>query len=183
MTKFRDSRWYRRITAGSILFGIILVSSVAYAAWTASGGGQGYAKAGTAQALTTVDVSASTTATLFPSGTGDVLLKINNPNPYPVTVATVTGSGAVTSDKGPACNASTGVTFVNQTGLSLTVPAERRGSVHAGRRGRDEQRLRQRLPGCGLHDPGHALRRQQLTNELPGEGGRRQPPSSARQQR
>ena len=58
MTRFRDSRWYRRITAGSILFGIILVSSVAYAAWTASGGGQGYAKAGTAQALTTVDVSA-----------------------------------------------------------------------------------------------------------------------------
>ena len=68
MTKFRDSRWYRRITAGSILFGIILVSSVAYAAWTASGGGQGYAKAGTAQALTTVDVSASTTATLYPGG-------------------------------------------------------------------------------------------------------------------
>ena len=99
MTRFRDSRWYRRITAGSILFGIILVSSVAYAAWTASGGGQGYAKAGTAQALTTVDVSASTTATLFPSGTGDVLLKINNPNPYPVTVASVTGSGAVTSDR------------------------------------------------------------------------------------
>ncbi len=122
MTRFRDSRWYRRITAGSILFGIILVSSVAYAAWTASGGGQGYAKAGTAQALTTVDVSASTTATLYPSGTGDVLLKINNPNPYPVTVASVTGSGAVTSDKGALCNASTGVTFVNQTGLSLTVP-------------------------------------------------------------
>ena len=46
MTRFRDSRWYRRITAGSILFGIILVSSVAYAAWTATGGGQGYAQAG-----------------------------------------------------------------------------------------------------------------------------------------
>ncbi len=122
MTKFRDSRWYRRITAGSILFAIILVSSVAYAAWTASGGGQGYAKAGTAQALTTVDVSATTTATLYPSGTGDVFLKINNPNPYPVTVASVTGSGVVTSTV-PACDLSTGVTFVNQTGLSLTVPA------------------------------------------------------------
>jgi hypothetical protein len=122
MTKFRDSRWYRRITAGSILFGIILVSSVAYAAWTASGGGQGYAKAGSAQVLTTVDVSATTTATLFPSGTGDVFVKINNPNPYPVTVATVTGSGAVTSTV-PACNLSTGVTFTTQTGLSLAVPA------------------------------------------------------------
>ncbi len=183
MTKFRDSRWYRRITAGSILFGIILVSSVAYAAWTASGGGQGYAKAGTAQALTTVDVSATTTATLYPSGTGDVFLKINNPNPYPVTVASVTGSGAVTSDRArratrrPASRSST------RPVLTLDRSRERRGHVHVGRRGRDEQRIRQRLPGRGLHDPGHALRRQQLTNDLPGEGGRRQPPSSARQQR
>jgi hypothetical protein len=123
MTRFRDSRWYRRITAGSILFGIILVSSVAYAAWTASGGGQGYAKAGTAQALTTVDVSASTTATLYPSGTGSVVLRINNPNPYPVRVASVTGSGTVTSDAGALCDAATGVSFTSQTGLTLDIPA------------------------------------------------------------
>ena len=123
MTRFRDSRWYRRITAGSILFGIILVSSIAYAAWTASGGGQGYAKAGTAQTLTTVDVSASTVASLYPSGTGNVLIRISNPNPYPVLVASVTGSGTITSDKGAACDASTGVSFTNQTGLSLAVPA------------------------------------------------------------
>src|SRR5439155_25468521 len=115
MTRFRDSRWYRRITAGSILFGIILVSSIAYAAWTASGGGQGYAKAGTAQTLTTVDVSASTTASLYPSGTGNVLIRISNPNPYPVLVASVTGSGTITSDKGAVCDASTGVSFTNQT--------------------------------------------------------------------
>jgi hypothetical protein len=122
MKRFKDHRWLRRITAGSLLFGIIAVSSVAYAAWTATGGGQGYAKAGTAQALTTVDVSATTTATLYPSHTGDVLLKITNPNPYAVTVTTVTGSGAITSAPA-ACNLSTGVTFTNQTGLSLVVPA------------------------------------------------------------
>lgn len=122
MTRFKDHRWLRRITAGSLLFGIIAVASVAYAAWTSSGAGQGYAKAGTAVALTTVDVSATTPATLFPSGTGNVLLKITNPNPYPVTVTTVTGTGAATSTV-PACNLATGVTFTNQTGLSLVVPA------------------------------------------------------------
>ena len=181
MTKFRDSRWYRRITAGSILFGIILVSSVAYAAWTASGGGQGYAKAGTAQALTTVDVSASTTATLYPSGTGDVLLKINNPNPYPVTVATVTGSGAVTS-------AVPGVQRVDRRdvrqpdGSFADRSRGRRDPVHADRRGRDEQRVRQRLPGRGLHDPGQTLSGAS-SDEWTKEGGWREPPSSACQQR
>ncbi len=123
MTRFRDHRWFRRITAGSILFGIIAMASVAYAAWTASGSGQGYAKAGTASALTTVDVSASTTATLYPSGTGNVLLRISNPNPYPVRVTTVNGNGTITSDKGAACDAATGVTFTNQSGLTLDIPA------------------------------------------------------------
>jgi hypothetical protein len=118
----REHRWFRRITAGSMLFGIIAVTAVAYAAWKASGSGQGYAKAGTAQLLTTVDVSATTSATLYPSGTGNVLLRINNPNPYPVQVTTVNGNGTITSDKGALCDASTGVVFTNQT-VILNVPA------------------------------------------------------------
>ena len=69
-----------------------------YAAWTSSGTGSGYAKAGTAQALTTVDVSASTTATLYPGSSGNVLIKISNPNPYPVRVTSVTGNGPITAD-------------------------------------------------------------------------------------
>jgi len=113
----------RRLTAGSIMLGVLAVGSIAYAAWTASGTGSGYAKATTAQALTTVDVSASTTAQLYPGGTGDVTLRIDNPNPYPVRVTSVSGTGAITSDKGAACDASTGVTFADQTGQSLDVPA------------------------------------------------------------
>jgi hypothetical protein len=112
-----------RITAGGIVVGAMLAAGVAFAAWTATGSGSGYAKATTAQALTTVDVSASTPATLYPGATGNVKLSISNPNPYPVTVSSVSGNGAITSDKGAACNASTGVTYSNQTGLSLAVPA------------------------------------------------------------
>ena len=76
-----------------------------------------------AQALTTVDVSATTSATLYPGATGDLELRIDNPNPYPVRVTSVSGSGAIASDKGAACDASTGVVFTNQTGLTLDVPA------------------------------------------------------------
>lgn len=113
----------KKLTVGALFAGAMLAGSIAFAAWTATGAGSGYAKASSAQALTTVDVSASTVATLYPGATGDVLLRIANPNPYPVTVTDVAGSGAIDSDAVAACDASTGVAFTNQTGLSLNVPA------------------------------------------------------------
>ena len=101
----------------------LVVSGVLYAAWSTSGSGNGYAKAGTSSALTLSDASASTTADLYPGGTGAVKVKITNPNPFNVRVTTVTlhSGGTITSDKGAACNASTGVTFTDQTGLALDV--------------------------------------------------------------
>lgn len=102
---------------------VALVGSVALAAWVTNGTGSGYARAGSAQALTTVDVSATTPATLYPGVTGNVRLSINNPNPYAVQVTAVSGNGTITSDAGAACNASTGVTFTNQSSLALSVPA------------------------------------------------------------
>ena len=113
----------KRLTVGSVLVGAMLATSVAFAAWTATGSGNGYAKAGTAQALTTVDASASTAATLYPGATGNVKITINNPNSYPVRVTSVAGNGAITSDKGAACDAATGVTYADQTGQALDVPA------------------------------------------------------------
>ena len=95
-----------------------------YAAWTTNGTGSGYAKAGTAQALSTVDVSASTSATLYPGGpAGDALIRISNPNSYPVTVTGVAGNGAITPDAGHSGCTTTGVTFTDQTGLNISVAA------------------------------------------------------------
>lgn len=110
------------ISTGMAVIALAVVGLV-YAAWTASGGGQGYAKATSAQALSTVDVSASTTATLFPGANGDVLIKVSNPNGYPIRVSGVAGAGPITADAGhPACT-TTGVTYTDQTGLSIDVPA------------------------------------------------------------
>jgi hypothetical protein len=113
----------KKLTAGTIVLGVALTASVAFAAWTATGSGAGYTKASTAQALTTVDVSATTSAQLYPGGTGDVKIRISNPNPYPVLVTSVVGSGTITSDNGAACDASTGVSFTDQTGQSISVAA------------------------------------------------------------
>src|SRR5258708_5910569 len=40
-----------------------------------------------------------------------------------VTITAVTGAGRITSDKGAACDAATGVTFTNTSGLSQAVAA------------------------------------------------------------
>lgn len=106
----------KKLIGVGVIATTLLAAGVAFAAWNASGAGSGYAKATTAQVLTTSDVAATTTAQLYPGGTADVKIKINNPNPYPVRITSITGNGAITSDKGAACDASTGVTYTNQSG-------------------------------------------------------------------
>jgi hypothetical protein len=101
-----------------------VAASAVIAAWVTNGTGPGYAKAQTASNLTLSDASASTTADLYPGATGSVKLKVTNPNPFPVRITSVAKqASAITSDKGAACDASTGVTFSDQTGLALDVAA------------------------------------------------------------
>ncbi len=111
----------RRLSLTAVVFAGLMAAGIAFAAWTATGTGSGYAKATTAQALTTVDVSATTAATLYPGATGDVELEISNPNPYPVRVTSVTGNGAITASD-PGCNAGS-VSFTDQDPVTLDVPA------------------------------------------------------------
>jgi hypothetical protein len=103
----------------------LVVTGLLVAAWSTGGSGNGYAKAGTASALALNDASASTVADLYPGSNGAVKLSVTNPNPFPVRITAVTkqAAGTITSDKGAACNASTGVTFTNQTGLALDLAA------------------------------------------------------------
>ncbi|HEX6843775.1 MAG TPA: hypothetical protein VF235_01550 [Actinomycetota bacterium] len=98
----------RKATIVVAFVGAMLVASVALAAWLASGTGSGFAKATTAQSLTT---SANTpTADLYPGAVGDLEITIDNPNPYPVQVTQIARTAdPIVSDAGAACDASTGV--------------------------------------------------------------------------
>jgi hypothetical protein len=102
---------------------LIIAAGVTFGSWSLSGTGNGYAKAVTPSNLTLNDASASTVAQLYPGGTGDVKVSITNPNAFAVTITGVSGSGTITSDKGATCDASTGVSYTNQTGLSLALAA------------------------------------------------------------
>jgi hypothetical protein len=113
----------KRLLGAGITLLALTAASLVYAAWTTSGSGSGYAKAQSSQPLSTVDVAASTTATLYPGASGNVQIRISNPNPYPVRVTGVTGNGPIVADSGHATCVTTGVTFTNQTSLTLDVAA------------------------------------------------------------
>jgi hypothetical protein len=109
------------LIATGVVDGSAFATNLAFAAWNSTGNGSGSAQATTAKALTTT--AASTTAQLFPGANGDLKITIKNDNGYPVRVTDVAGNGTITSDKGSGCDASTGVTFTDQHGQTLDVPA------------------------------------------------------------
>ena len=120
------SRTKKAVVFATTLLALGAVGLV-YAAWTTSGTGSVYAKAGTSQGLSTLDASASTSATLYPGSTGDVVLKVSNPNPYPVRVTSVALNGTnadIAADSGHASCTTTGVSFSGATGLTVDVPAK-----------------------------------------------------------
>jgi hypothetical protein len=101
------------------------VAGLSFAAWLSGGSGSAYSGATTAQDLTTVDVSATTSATLYPGATGDAKIRISNPNDYPVRITTVSkDAGAIVADAGHSAGCQiTGVAFADQSGLTIDVPA------------------------------------------------------------
>jgi hypothetical protein len=112
----------KKATVVTMFLGAMLAGSVAFAYWTATGTGNGYAEAGTSTDLSTN--ATATIADLYPGVDGDLFIDIENPNPYPVLVTEIARTGdPITSDAGGACDASTGVSMADLTGLSLSVPA------------------------------------------------------------
>ena len=109
------------LVATGVVAGIAFATNVAFAAWTSGGTGSGSAQATSAVALTTT--TATTSAQLFPGGSGDLKITVKNDNGYPVRVTDVVGSSAITSDKGSACDSSTGVTFTDQHTQAFDIPA------------------------------------------------------------
>lgn len=117
-------RWTRgRALVAAVSVTAIAGAGVGIAAWSTSGSGTASAKAATASAITLGDASAATTADLYPGATGALKIKVTNPNVFPVQITAVTGNGTITSSAGATCDAGHGVSFANQSGLSLSVAA------------------------------------------------------------
>lgn len=61
---------------------------------------------------------------LLPGQSADATFAVDNPNGAPVTIVSVVGAGTI-SVSGSGCTlTNSGVTFTDQTGLSISVPAD-----------------------------------------------------------
>jgi hypothetical protein len=110
----------------------LLLAGIAISAWSTSTSGNAYSKATTATPLVLSDASASTTGDLYPGGSGDLKLKVANPNSFPVriTAVSLTSGGTITSNSVPCNSGGTGVTLTNQSGLTLDLAANAAAAVY-----------------------------------------------------
>jgi hypothetical protein len=82
----------------------LIGGGIAFAAWTTTGTGNGTATAGTDSPLT---VTVSAVTGLYPTGTFNVPFTVKNPNPYNVTLQTVSLSGVTVDSAHASCLANT----------------------------------------------------------------------------
>jgi hypothetical protein len=126
------TRKYLTRPAAIAIVALLVVGSLAYAAWTVNGSGTGSASAASAVNLALTPGSPSDA--LYPGAAGDVATSIANPNPFPVHVTSISldsgqGSGGFAVDGGhSACNINT-LSFSAQTngGSGWDIPAN--GSI------------------------------------------------------
>jgi hypothetical protein len=128
-------RQHRRATIAAGLVGAVLAGGTAYAAsnWAV---GLGAGSSAQSQSATVANLTITAVATpsatnlLYPGGTGDVVITISNPNPYPVTLTAVnlptnttyatgyTTSGLTTTQAGCLAATPSDVTWNYSTGTS-----------------------------------------------------------------
>ncbi len=121
----RAFRYTRRMKIVSAVCGILLAGVGAYAAtnWLV-GLNSGSSAEGQSAAISNLTISAvaspSATNLMYPGGTGDVVVTISNPNPYPVTITAVQLPTNATYATGYTSSALT----TTQTGCLAATPSQ-----------------------------------------------------------
>jgi hypothetical protein len=121
----RPFRTAIRALTVALIAALALFGGTAYAYFAGSGTGSGRAALGKVGTVTLVAVVTTTpNSSLSPGHSADVLLKVKNPNPHAATLVKVTWTGGpITADAGhPSCT-TTGVSFVNWTGV-ISIPPD-----------------------------------------------------------
>jgi hypothetical protein len=138
--KGRVGRWSARMKIVSAVCGCLLVAAGAYAAtnWVV-GLNSGSSAEGQSAAITNLSITAVASPAagnlLYPGGSGDAVVTIANPNPFPVTISAVNlptsstyAAGYTSSTLGTA---QTGGTATTPSGVTWNFATSTSGSSHA----------------------------------------------------
>jgi hypothetical protein len=117
------------LTVAAALMGVL--AGGVYAYWRTGGSGSSAASVGAAQAVTIVAASGTPSSSLTPGGTADLVVTLNNPNTYSVTITSVSQNGAVTPVPNGSCSAANaGVSVPSQNGLTISIAPGSGQTVH-----------------------------------------------------
>ena len=118
----------RRILAALALVVAGMAAGSVYAAVSSDGTGTGTGSTSSLSNISLVATSDTPTTPLIPGSSGDTVFEVSNPNAVALTIVSVTGSGTITVSGAAGCTTSNdGVSFTDQTGLSISVPADASG--------------------------------------------------------
>lgn len=114
----------RRRLVVSLAVAVLLVALAdrGFAFWQSGGSGTGTAATGTPQPVTVRAATGTPSSKLLPGSSADLVVRIDNPNAYSVTIVGIAQNGTLTVSGGTSCTAANaGVSVPAQSGLSLTV--------------------------------------------------------------
>ncbi len=115
-----------RWTLPAGLAAVLALTGTAWGYWSAGGAGASSPRTGSMQAVSIAALTGGDApgSSLLPGApAADVILRMANPNAFPVHVASIASAGPITADTGhPGCT-TTGVTFTPPANPAITVPA------------------------------------------------------------
>jgi hypothetical protein len=111
------------IAVAAIVAAVVLGVGAVFAYFEATGHGTGSASDGTAPTITIQAVaSGSPTSTLLPGSTADLLVQVQNPSSFTLTIVGIAQNGTATPEGGSGCTSSNdGVSVPAETGLSMSL--------------------------------------------------------------
>lgn len=143
------------------LCGLLATPALAY--FTSGGSGTGTSRTGTLKPLVIHHATAGSTSTpLYPGKSGDLAVKVSNPNSSPVTLRRVAQGGGVSVDRGAGCTNDPGwPETMGTSGLSIPEPIELTTTLDSG------ETLELHLPGAASMSPASATGCQGATFYIP----------------
>ena len=118
------------LTTGLVVITSIVGGGVAYAYWQSTGSGAGSAGTGTMTISGAALSGETANSSLYPGGSAEAILKVFNPNGYPVQVVSIVSAGVPSAGNG--CSP-TGVHFTAPTSFTdarFTLPADQSTVLH-----------------------------------------------------